>query len=206
MRRRRCRKIRNAIIQSHRANFAGILNGLHTLCGVYDESDLIIFQHINNIWPALINFINHITGNTRHAEPSGGTASGNQSHAGLNQQIGCLDHLGRLIGIANRYESAPAEWQLHSGTHLRLEKRPRKAAIPTHDFAGRAHLGTKDCVNTGKARKRHHRFFNREPRHIWIGQGHLIGHRQHFVVGGVFIWRAVREIAQRLSRHQARRD
>ena len=81
MRRRRCRKIRNAIIQSHRANFAGILNGLHTLCGVYDESDLIIFQHINNIWPALINFINYITGNTRHAEPSGGTASGTRCKA-----------------------------------------------------------------------------------------------------------------------------
>ena len=172
--------------------------------GVHHHGDVVVFQAIDDVRAALVDFVDQRRLDAFGLQPIGGAFGGDDLEAKRYQTARGGGKGAGFVHIFDRDKDAASFGQDHACAHLCLEEGQSKGAIPAHDFAGRAHFWPQNRINARKARKGQHGFFDREPRGDRVGEGEGIGQGQ----GGVGadacrIGRAQREVRHRLACHQA---
>ena len=145
------------------ANRARFAHRLLALGGIDDQSDLVVFYHIDDVRATLAHFVDAPADDARLLQHLRGAAGGGDLEAARDQHLR-EQHRAGLVAVAHADEAQAARRQDHPGGGLRLGIGLAEGVPGAHDFARGFHLRTQDGIGLGELDEREHRLLHREVR------------------------------------------
>ena len=141
---------------------------LFAFCGVKHKLNLVVLQHIHDMWPTFSNFIHPRHRQTRVGNYLSSPVGGNNI---VSQRERLLCHLDDLvfIGFAYADERVACGRKFFPRSHLSLRVGFGECLANAHDFACALHFWSENRVDAWEFVEREYRFFNGEV--LWHNLG-----------------------------------
>ena len=127
---------------------------------VNDELDLLVFEQVDRVGPAFLQFENALHFQAGVLEHVGRAVRRHQFKSQFGKLFGQFGGL-RLVRIAHADEHATAEGQRRPRRHLRFGVSNAKIGVEAHHLASRTHFGRQQNVLPVKTVERENRFLDR---------------------------------------------
>ena len=146
-------------MQGCSANGVRVGNRLFTLGGIYNQIDLAILHHIDDMRPAFHHLVDHRTLDTISLDCLGRTPRSNQLVAFFNQFMSQFNDA-LTVDLAHTQKSRTTDRDSVAGAQLGLGKGLAKGMSDTHHFTGRLHFRPQQRIDALELDKREHGFLD----------------------------------------------
>src|SRR5579872_4509763 len=137
-RRRQRRVVGDPAVHRLSADGIGLEDGLLAFGGVYDQIDLVVLDHVDDVWPPFAYLVDAPAFDAGGCERGGRTAGRDQREAVPDQTPRQLYRAG-LVTLTHADEAAALARQHHARGGLRFGIRLAKSSSSAHDLAGGFH-------------------------------------------------------------------
>src|ERR1700720_1117773 len=137
--RRESRVVRHPTIHSFTANGIRFPDGLLAFGRVHDQIDLVVLDHVHDVWPSLANFVNATTDNARLSQRSCRPLRGEYLEAFLDEPTR-KHHRPGFIAVTHTDEAYAVARQGHARSGLGLGISLTEGSPRAHHFARGLHL------------------------------------------------------------------